>query len=127
LIRPALLEITGRKGEKVTRNEKTEVVAKLESEFKTAEAIVVCDYRGLSVKKLEVLRNSRNIEENERIYFCGWRNNNINERVSDENLYKTKIAFGDEYFNICRQNNISSRWTDIPNAERINEINNILN
>ena len=58
MIRPALLEITGRKGEKVTRNEKTEVVAKLESEFKTAEAIVVCDYRGLSVKKLEVLRNS---------------------------------------------------------------------
>ena len=42
----------------MTRNKKTEVVAKLESEFKAAEAIVVCDYRGLSVKKLEVLRNS---------------------------------------------------------------------
>ena len=74
----------------------------------------------------EVLRNSRNIEENERIYFCGWRNNNINERVSDENLYKTKIAFGDKYFEICRKNNISSRWTNVKNEERINEINNIL-
>ncbi len=74
----------------------------------------------------EVLRNSRNIEENERIYFCGWRNNNINERVSDENLYKTKIAFGDKYFEICRKNNISFRWTNVKNEERINEINNIL-
>nr|WP_211436391.1 50S ribosomal protein L10 [Campylobacter mucosalis] len=53
-----MLEITGRKGEDVTRNEKSEVIAKLESEFKNAQAIVVCDYRGLSVKKLEALRNA---------------------------------------------------------------------
>nr|WP_211436927.1 50S ribosomal protein L10 [Campylobacter curvus] len=53
-----MLEITGRKGEKVTRNEKSEVIAKLESEFKDAQAIVVCDYHGLSVKKLEALRNA---------------------------------------------------------------------
>ncbi|CAD7288516.1 50S ribosomal protein L10 [Campylobacter suis] len=42
----------------MTRNEKSEIIAKLEGEFKTAEAIVVCDYRGLSVKKLEALRHA---------------------------------------------------------------------
>lgn len=42
----------------MTRNEKSEIIARLESEFKAAEAIVVCDYRGLNVKKLEALRKA---------------------------------------------------------------------
>ena len=40
----------------MTRNEKAEIISNLEAEFKASEAIVVCDYRGLSVKKLEALR-----------------------------------------------------------------------
>ncbi|AQW86549.1 50S ribosomal protein L10 [Campylobacter pinnipediorum subsp. caledonicus] len=42
----------------MTRSKKSEVILGLENEFKEAQAIVVCDYRGLNVKKLEVLRNS---------------------------------------------------------------------
>lgn len=42
----------------MTRNEKAEIISNLEAEFKASEAIVVCDYRGLSVKKLEALRNA---------------------------------------------------------------------
>jgi len=42
----------------VTRSEKVEIIAKLEQDFKTSEAIVVCNYRGLSTKKLEELRNN---------------------------------------------------------------------
>ncbi|WP_169940614.1 50S ribosomal protein L10 [Campylobacter sp. RM15925] len=42
----------------MTRSEKSEIIAKLETEFKENEAIIVCDYRGLNVKKLEVLRNA---------------------------------------------------------------------
>lgn len=42
----------------MTRSEKSEIIAKLEAEFKENEAIIVCDYRGLNVKKLEVLRNT---------------------------------------------------------------------
>jgi large subunit ribosomal protein L10 len=57
-LRLAWLEITGRKGEKVTRNEKAQVISALEEEFKASSAVVVCDYKGLGVKKLEVLRNS---------------------------------------------------------------------
>lgn len=42
----------------MTRSEKSAVIAKLEAEFREAGAIIVCDYRGLNVKKLEVLRNT---------------------------------------------------------------------
>ncbi|MCR4942024.1 MAG: 50S ribosomal protein L10 [Campylobacter sp.] len=42
----------------MTRNEKSEIIANLQDEFKKSEAIIVCDYRGLSVKKLENLRNA---------------------------------------------------------------------
>ena len=40
----------------MTRNEKAGIISSLEAEFKTSDAIVVCDYKGLSVKKLEALR-----------------------------------------------------------------------
>ncbi|MBM0637521.1 50S ribosomal protein L10 [Campylobacter sp. VicNov18] len=42
----------------MTRSEKVEIIAKLEEGFKSSEAIVVCNYRGLSTKKLEELRNN---------------------------------------------------------------------
>ena len=46
----------------MTRNEKAEIISNLEAEFKASEAIVVCDYRGLSVKKLEQIKTSINFE-----------------------------------------------------------------
>ncbi|RTI77842.1 50S ribosomal protein L10 [Campylobacter jejuni] len=42
----------------MTRREKVEIIAKLEEGFKASEAVVVCNYRGLSAKKLEELRNN---------------------------------------------------------------------
>lgn len=42
----------------MTRSEKVEIIAKLQEEFKISEAIVVCNYKGLSTKKLEELRNN---------------------------------------------------------------------
>ncbi|KGI57324.1 50S ribosomal protein L10 [Campylobacter sp. MIT 97-5078] len=42
----------------MTKSEKIEIVASLQEDFKKSEAIVVCDYRGLSTKKLEVLRQN---------------------------------------------------------------------
>ena len=47
----------------MTRNEKAEIISNLEAEFKASGAIVVCDYRGLSVKKLEALRNAAKEKE----------------------------------------------------------------
>lgn len=41
----------------MTKAQKVEIVSFLTDEFKKANAVVVCDYKGLSVRKLEVLRN----------------------------------------------------------------------
>lgn len=54
----SLPEIAGRKGEKMTRDEKAKIVAELTDGFKNSEAVLVSDFKGLSVKALENLRNS---------------------------------------------------------------------
>lgn len=71
-----------------------------------------------------IATSCRNIEESNKIYFCGWRNNGAGN-VSYENLEKTRIAFGDDIAELCKNKNISSRWTDIANEEVINKINDI--
>ncbi len=52
------LEIAGRKGEKMTRNRKEEIVSAITEEFKTSDALVVCDFRGLDCPAIEELRIS---------------------------------------------------------------------
>lgn len=42
----------------MTRDEKAKILAELKDEFASSEAIVVSDFKGLSVKQLEVLRNN---------------------------------------------------------------------
>ncbi|PAF52824.1 50S ribosomal protein L10 [Helicobacter sp. 13S00477-4] len=42
----------------MTKLQKTQTVQYLTSEFKDAAALIVCDYKGLSVKNLEKLRHS---------------------------------------------------------------------
>ncbi len=42
----------------MTKSEKIEFVQNLTSEFESANGIVVCDYKGLSVPQIEQLRNS---------------------------------------------------------------------
>ncbi|MDR2342181.1 MAG: 50S ribosomal protein L10 [Campylobacteraceae bacterium] len=41
----------------MTKNEKIKLVDELSKEFKASEAIVVCNYKGLNVKAIELLRN----------------------------------------------------------------------
>ena len=42
----------------MTRDEKSKIAAELSEAFKASEAIVISDFKGLSVKQLEDLRNS---------------------------------------------------------------------
>lgn len=42
----------------MTKQEKIQIVEHLGSEFKNAAAMIVCDYKGLQVKKLEELRST---------------------------------------------------------------------
>jgi len=41
----------------MTRTRKVELVAEMTAEFKDAGAIIICDYKGMTVEKLEIVRN----------------------------------------------------------------------
>ncbi len=41
----------------MTRTRKEELVAELTAEFKDAGSIIVCDYKGMTVENLEIVRN----------------------------------------------------------------------
>lgn len=45
------------------RSEKAKLVSELQEEFSSSESIVVCDFKGLSVKQLELLRVSAKEKE----------------------------------------------------------------
>ena len=47
----------------MTRTRKEELVAEMTAEFKDAGAIIVCDYKGMTVEKLEVVRNLAKAED----------------------------------------------------------------
>ncbi|MEK4286670.1 DUF6037 family protein [Paenibacillus sp. FSL P4-0502] len=52
------------------------------------------------------------IEESEKIYFMGWRDNEKRgEKVGAENLHKTRLLLDFEAYLTCKRKNISSRWT----------------
>lgn len=71
-------------------------------------------------------RLCRDVEDADKIYFCGFRHNSANESVSDRNYEKTRIAFGDRIADMLRRENVSTRWTDIVGDENLNEINQYL-
>ena len=61
----------------------------------------------------DVAAYRRDVEEANRIYFWGWLDNNLRgNRVSHENLDKTRKLLGPHSWEICKRKNISSRWTD---------------
>ncbi|HHD78679.1 MAG TPA: 50S ribosomal protein L10 [Epsilonproteobacteria bacterium] len=47
----------------MTRTRKEELVAEMTEAFKDAAAIIVCDYTGMTVENLEIVRNLANDEE----------------------------------------------------------------
>ncbi len=49
-------------GEKMTKTEKHQLVAEMTSAFKEAEAIIVCDYKGMTVPELESVRANARAE-----------------------------------------------------------------
>lgn len=75
---------------------------------------------------IKVVRKHRIIDEESKIYFCGWRTNPIGDSVSSKNLEKTKSAFGDKKAELCQKNNISFCWTDIKEKERLDKLNDII-
>lgn len=61
----------------------------------------------------EVAANRRDVEEEDRIYFCGWLpHDGIRSRPTESNLVKTRRICGQAAYEACRDYHISSRWTD---------------
>ena len=47
----------------MTKTQKAEIIETLSGEFKTAQSVIFCDYKGLTVSDLESLRNSAREKE----------------------------------------------------------------
>lgn len=64
---------------------------------------------------LDIAICSRDVEDEMKIYFFGWRTHNPNESgPRKENLAKTDRICGRAVAEICKRCHISSRWTDDP-------------
>lgn len=96
----------------MTRNEKAQIIADLESGFKDSEAIIVCNYKGLGTKKLEALR--QNARENEvkvqiikntlaAIALANAGKNGL--ELKDTNIY----LWGKDTLNVCK---VASKFED---------------
>lgn len=66
-----------------------------------------------TVKPKDIVKYVSNIEESDRIYFCGWLNNNLQKnQVSEKNLEKTKWFMGQRVYEFAKRRNQSTKWTD---------------
>ncbi|MBD5521645.1 MAG: hypothetical protein HDR03_10615 [Lachnospiraceae bacterium] len=72
---------------------------------------------------IAIICNARNVPDADKIYFVGWRKNSDGQQVSPENYLKTLAIVGEEVARNLRENNISSRWSDIPHDEQLHQIN----
>lgn len=62
----------------------------------------------------DIAKYRRNVEESNKIYFCGWLDNEKRGNNSKKkNLEKTRLILGHDAYQMCKDRNISSRWTDI--------------
>lgn len=76
-----------------------------------AKKIPPC-YSGKKVQPHEVaIYKKRDVAEEDKIYFCGWKFYSDSEREA-KNFDKTKKWLGDDAYEFCKKNNISSCWTD---------------
>lgn len=65
------------------------------------------------VKPQDVARHRRHVEDSDKIYFCGWRDNTKrSEHVTAKNLQKTRELLGEAAYLSCKKRNISTCWTD---------------
>lgn len=71
------------------------------------------------VKPRDIAVYRADLEEANKVYFYGWKDNTItNENVRPENLEKTRVLISAKMYEICKRKNISSKWTANKNKER---------
>lgn len=70
-------------------------------------------------KPHELPVNPSTVEEGDKLYFKGWRLNPAGSNVTSENLAKTRVFGGDEFAEICQEENISSCWSADSSDEKL--------
>lgn len=97
----------------MTRKEKIEIVNSLTQEFKSSEALVICDYKGLNVKTIEVLRESaKKLDVNVRVIKntlanIAMKNADINDiELKDTNIF----VWGSDQLNVTK---VVSKFAEI--------------
>jgi len=89
----------------LNREQKANLIAQLEDGFKSSAGIVVCDYKGMSVKELEALRTSAKAKNvtvrvlNNKLASIAFKNSNIEGLVLDQ----TNIGlWGEDQIAVCK-------------------------
>ena len=88
----------------MTREEKAKVIAGLTESFSNSQGIVVCDFKGLNVKKLEELRNNAR-EKNIKVQVIKNTFANIALKNSNKDgleLKDTNIFLWGETLDVCK-------------------------
>lgn len=65
---------------------------------------------GQKPRYFEIARLRKDIDDGDKIYFCGWKSNGARGNVRNE--WKTKLLLGDAALQWSLKNNESSCWTD---------------
>ena len=73
--------------------------------------------QGVDYTELRRYLPYRHVDEEDKIYFCGC-NDHQKDRRQARNFDKTEFFLGKAVAEYCRENNISSLWSDIPRDER---------
>lgn len=78
------------------------------------------------VESSDVLQYKREVEEADKVHFCGWIYHTTKSNAQSPNLQKTRILLGEEAYNRCCERNISSRWTDLIEKKTNPDLENFL-
>lgn len=70
-------------------------------------------------KPSNMIRYHRDVDEAEKIYFCGFLDNN-KAGTKVRNLEKTRLLMGEKAYITCKQENLSTKWTDDPKKDKYN-------
>jgi len=87
----------------MTREEKINIVSGLTEEFKSANAILVCDYRGMTCTELESIREKA-LESGTKIRVC----KNTLTKIALENANQEEVALVDTNILVWGEDQISA-------------------
>lgn len=78
-----------------------------------------------SYKDVVRVRAGKKVEKIGELNFCGWRHSPTG-RVTEDNLEKTRRAFGDKYAEMSKAKGISSCWTADDSKEDLKRLNELV-